>query len=124
MPAGDKTGPMGDGPVTGRGAGYCGGNDSPGFASSGRVDNGFRGPGRGKGLGRGGGGRRGRRNQYYESGLYGWQRAAMRAVNAPDPVASGTRNRELGLLRRQLDRLESAVAAIRSRLNGSSRQEI
>lgn len=33
MPGGDGTGPMGMGPMTGRGAGYCAGNDVPGYAN-------------------------------------------------------------------------------------------
>jgi len=47
MPFGDRTGPWGLGPMTGRGAGYCGGNPGPGYAN----------PGPGRGLGRGGRGR-------------------------------------------------------------------
>lgn len=47
MPAGDNTGPEGMGPRTGRGAGYCAGNDAPGFAEPGF------GYGRGRGRGRG-----------------------------------------------------------------------
>jgi len=34
MPGGDRTGPEGLGSMTGRGAGYCAGNDVPGYASS------------------------------------------------------------------------------------------
>ncbi|MDD3175873.1 MAG: DUF134 domain-containing protein, partial [Candidatus Nanoarchaeia archaeon] len=33
MPSGDKTGPQGKGPKTGRGLGYCSGSDKPGFES-------------------------------------------------------------------------------------------
>jgi len=33
MPGGDKTGPMGQGPRTGRGAGYCAGFNAPGYAN-------------------------------------------------------------------------------------------
>ncbi|HHT02143.1 MAG TPA: DUF5320 domain-containing protein [Firmicutes bacterium] len=33
MPGGDRTGPQGSGPGTGRGRGYCSGNDVPGYAS-------------------------------------------------------------------------------------------
>ncbi|MGE0793627.1 MAG: DUF134 domain-containing protein [Candidatus Woesearchaeota archaeon] len=33
MPGGDKTGPQGKGPKTGRGLGYCSGSDKPGFES-------------------------------------------------------------------------------------------
>jgi len=45
MPRGDKTGPNGEGPMTGRQQGYCSGNDNPGYAVSGR--------GLGRGLGGG-----------------------------------------------------------------------
>lgn len=31
MPSGDRTGPRGMGSGTGRGAGYCSGNDEPGY---------------------------------------------------------------------------------------------
>jgi len=37
MPGGDRTGPVGEGPMTGRGAGYCSGAGQPGYASSGRM---------------------------------------------------------------------------------------
>lgn len=50
MARGDKTGPMGQGPMTGRSLGYCAGYESPGFTR------GF-GGGRGQGRGFGGGGR-------------------------------------------------------------------
>jgi hypothetical protein len=58
MPAGDRTGPMGQGPGTGRAFGYCYGYDSPGFVKGpGRgMGRGFvfgRGMGRGRGFGRG-----------------------------------------------------------------------
>ena len=43
MPRGDGTGPMGEGPMTGRGAGLCAGNVQPGFAG-GQAGRGF-GPG-------------------------------------------------------------------------------
>ncbi len=53
MPAGDRTGPMGEGALTGRGLGYCRDNDLPGNRSlpwnSGRGI----GPGRGRGFGPG-----------------------------------------------------------------------
>lgn len=52
MPRGDRTGPMGQGPMTGRGAGYCAGHNVPGYANSA--------PGWGRGYGWGRGWRRGR----------------------------------------------------------------
>jgi hypothetical protein len=59
MPAGDRTGPWGLGPRTGRGLGYCSGYQAPGFMFPGPGLGfgrgfGFRGGfGRGMGLGRG-----------------------------------------------------------------------
>ena len=47
MPRGDRTGPMGLGPMTGRAAGYCGGYGAPGYTN----------PIPGRGWGRGFGGR-------------------------------------------------------------------
>ncbi|MCK4597197.1 DUF5320 domain-containing protein [bacterium] len=49
MPGGDRTGPMGMGPMTGRGAGYCAGNNVPGYINP-IPGRGFRGRG---GWGRG-----------------------------------------------------------------------
>ena len=43
MPGGDRTGPMGQGPMTGRGAGYCAGFGMPGYAKDGAVVCFFRG---------------------------------------------------------------------------------
>ena len=47
MPWGDRTGPLGYGPRTGRGLGYCSGNNVPGYMVGGR------GLGLGRGFGRG-----------------------------------------------------------------------
>ena len=68
MPGGNRTGPAGMGPMTGRGAGYCSGSAVPGYMSGGF--------GRGSWGWGGRGGGRGRRNWYYATGLTGWQRAA------------------------------------------------
>ena len=54
MPQGDRTGPNGQGPMTGRGAGYCAGFAAPGFMNAGFG----RGFGRGMGFRRGFGRRR------------------------------------------------------------------
>ncbi len=60
MPRGDRTGPWGYGPMTGRGAGFCAGYPVPGYANpvGGRRGLG-RGFGRGSGRGFGGGWGRG-----------------------------------------------------------------
>ena len=58
MPRGDKTGPDGYGPKTGRAAGYCAGFNEPGFMNpSQRFGRGM-GRGFGRGMGRGFGFRR------------------------------------------------------------------
>ena len=72
MPAGDRTGPMGQGPMTGRGAGFCAGNNAPGYGR-GRGFNRFSGNSSGRGMGGRGrffgleGAPRGRGNWNYNS---------------------------------------------------------
>lgn len=51
MPRGDRTGPEGFGPMTGRGMGFCAGNATAGFYAGGRGR--CFGRGRGFGFGRG-----------------------------------------------------------------------
>ncbi len=56
MPRGDRTGPAGMGPMSGRGAGFCAGFNAPGFMNAvpGRMGIGYvRGCGRGFGMGMG-----------------------------------------------------------------------
>ena len=64
MPGFDRTGPVGMGPMTGGGRGFCA-SPRPGMVNPSFM-RGF--------FGRGGG--RGRRNWFYATGLPGWQRAA------------------------------------------------
>ncbi|MCE5278468.1 MAG: DUF5320 domain-containing protein [Planctomycetaceae bacterium] len=100
MPRGNGTGPMGMGPMTGRAAGFCAGFATPGFATGG-----FAGVGRGAG---GGFGRR-CRNQFYATGLLGWQRATMTqpAPEAPNKVEA---------LKGQAAYLEEALNDVRRRI--------
>ena len=65
MPRGDRTGPTGAGPRTGRVKGFCMGFGIPGTFN--RSQN-FVSPGRGGG--------QGRRNRFLHTGLAGWQRSA------------------------------------------------
>jgi len=55
MPGGDRTGPWGAGPMTGRATGYCAGYSAPGYVNPVRgFGRGWgRGYGRGRGFGRG-----------------------------------------------------------------------
>ena len=109
MPRGDGTGPMGMGPMTGRGAGYCGGRGVAGVAS--------RAPGLGFGRGRGGrGGGHGRRNMFYATGLTGWQRAAM-GVSAPSAAtAAPTAEAEKQFLETQVGAIQSQLDEVKKRL--------
>lgn len=66
MPGRDRTGPFGQGPMSGRRAGYCGGEEMPNYA---RVRP-------GQALGPAGWGGRGRgcgwRHRYWATGIPGW----------------------------------------------------
>jgi len=117
MPGGDRTGPMGQGPMTGRRAGYCGGSAVPGYASGGF--------GRG-GAGRGRGGQFGRRNRFHATGLTGWQRAAgvgqaVPPVGASEPVppveTTSDRTQELEILKRQAEQLADTLEQITGRID-------
>ena len=92
MPGRDGTGPMGCGPMTGGRRGFC-----AGAAPS---------PGRGGG--------RGWRNQFYATGLTGWQRAAQADAQATAPTgdapdALARVEEKLTQVLERLDRLESAA---------------
>ncbi len=92
MPFKDGTGPLGQGPRTGRGAGFC-----SGFAVPGSMN-------RGGGLfGRGRGGGRGRRNW---QGAFGW------------PCGPTSQYDELGALKAQAAFFERALDSIRKRIEG------
>ncbi len=118
MPGGNKTGPAGLGPMTGRGAGYCSGNAAPGYASNFGQRGGFGAFGRGFG-----GGGRGRRNWFYATGLTGWQRANMNmpqygptAYSTPFTPAI-TKEQELNEMKNQAEYFEDALADIRKRID-------
>jgi len=124
MPGGNKQGPLGQGPLSGRGAGYCGGSGRPGFATAGSRGVGGRGQGRGGEWGRGGW-RRGHRNQFWATGLTGWQRESV-AVHATDqPMATEVDSQEdvppvqqdeLTALRELVSRLAQSVQNLEEHL--------
>jgi len=125
MPGGDRTGPLGAGPMTGRAAGYCAGYAMPGYANPMGGRGGGLGFGRGGGFGFGRGGGRGCGNQFYATGLTGWQRAAgpatATAPTAPPPPeppqpAPEMRQQELAGLSEQLAQATEALNALRARV--------
>jgi Family of unknown function (DUF5320) len=107
MPRGDRTGPAGTGPRQGRGAGYCGGFDMPGYASRGLG----RGRGRGFGPADAGGGRGfGRRWRWF--GLGG----ALDTFPWGEDGPAFDAERERQALRSHADALRARLRAIESRL--------
>ncbi len=101
---------MGAGPMTGRGAGICAGNDTPGYMN----DSFGRGFGRGRGAGMGGG--RGWRHRYYATGAPGWARqyAGPYAPQAANPRA--VRDEELLHLKEQAQYMKEALQDIEKRI--------
>ena len=120
MPRGDGTGPVGMGPMTGRGAGLCAGYPAPGYANP------VGGRGMGMGRGRGGGFGRGRG--------FGWGRAGYgfpaygAAVN---PYAYGgapftptvAPQQELDSLKGQAEYLEDALDGFKKRIEDLDSQK-
>ncbi|HPJ38455.1 MAG TPA: DUF5320 domain-containing protein [Spirochaetota bacterium] len=127
MPAGDRTGPNGFGPMTGRGAGFCAGYSAPGYANPVRGG-GYGGFGRGRG-----GGGRGWRHNFYATGMPFWARGYQ-----PYPVLPGygypgvqrefTAEDEMKMLKDQAEYMQKEISAIHNRIQeleglGSGRKE-
>jgi len=104
MPGGDKTGPRGMGPMTGRGAGYCAGQQVPGYMNPGHGRGYGMGWGRGRGFGRG----RGR-----------WFRGGTGAEFIPYEIPVPTqpsREQELEMLKQQAEYFKTAAEEISARI--------
>ncbi|NLT41727.1 MAG: DUF5320 domain-containing protein [Anaerolineae bacterium] len=110
MPRGDRTGPAGMGPMTGRGAGYCAGYSTPGYANP------VGGRGFGMGFGGRGGGGWGRRNWYYATGVPGWARFGSQPAWGAVPPVAPSREQEVQALRSQQETLGSMLEDIQARL--------
>ena len=114
MPRGDRTGPAGMGPMTGRAAGFCGGYNVPGYMNpvGGR---GFF----GRGMGRRGGSGRGRGFGWAGAG-YGmpaWGAAANPYAYGGAPFAPAvTAEQELDGLKGQAEYLEDHLDEIKKRI--------
>jgi len=121
MPRGDRTGPLGMGPRTGRAGGWCSGYDMPGYANP------VPGRGFGMGFGRGrrfagrgfGGGGRGGRYGYFAAGRPGW--ASFGPYEAPygypTPYRDPDPNQEKQALKNQAEALQSELESIKKRLS-------
>jgi hypothetical protein len=108
MPGGDGTGPFGEGPMTGRQAGYCTGYDEPGYTAP-RW-----------GFGRGGG--RGRRNWFRATGRPRWARFGRGSVRGFGPwpqapyMSPPTQQEESAALRQEANWLQERLDAISRRI--------
>ncbi|RKZ19958.1 hypothetical protein DRQ50_00980 [bacterium] len=122
MAGGDRRGPQGMGPMTGRGLGYCAGNDGPGYeadlpAAGGRGFGGGRGRGLGPRMGLGRGFGRGfGRGHGFGGGFgrgYGWDHDDYRgeAPRSADTGSSSDLAAELARLREQLAVMEERLAS-------------
>ncbi len=108
MPRGDRTGPFGMGPRTGRSAGYCAGFGAPGYVNAGACF-GF---GRGRGFGRGPGFGRGR----YMRPFSGWGANPVSNYR-PDPGA------EITYLINEAKVLKDQIALLEKRINELNAEE-
>ena len=116
MPRGDRTGPDGYGPMTGRAAGYCAGYDRPGFANP--IANNY---------GRGMANRFGRRGGYGRfAGFRGAGYAPPAYYPAPyNPDSSQTQADELGFLKNQAEILKRELDNVNKRISdlGEDKEE-
>ncbi len=109
MPRGDRTGPIGQGAMTGRAMGFCNGYDTPGFTK------GFgQGAARGGGMGRRGGG-------FGRGRGFGFGRGAgtpvdVPAENTPWMGVGMSRKDEAKMLKAQAENLKDSLKTIENRL--------
>ena len=101
MPRGDRKGPFGMGPMSGRGAGFCAGFGGPGDSDP--V------PGRGFGMGFG----LGWRHWFHATGVPGWMRFGGLAPGVPQPDPELEKQE----LRNMAETLASELEAIKKRIS-------
>lgn len=100
MPGGDRTGPLGAGPGTGRGMGYCSGHDRPGY-----VNPAFRSR-IGVDFGRWGAGR-GWRHRFFATGIHGWVPPTPEQENADLKAQADLLNTQLDAIQKRIEELKS-----------------
>lgn len=109
MPLGDRTGPGGMGPRTGRGLGYCSGSGVPGYMNNWG--------GRGAGFGWGGGWGGGFGRGFGRGAGWGYAAAYAPPLYNPDPKAQAS------ALRAQADGLKAALDNIKRELENLERKD-
>lgn len=110
MPRGDRTGPTGMGPMTGRGMGCFNGFAAPGYANSVGFAGGF-----GCGCGRG----RGHRNMFRATGMTGWARYGYPANTGTNTAAFD----EKVFLSNQAEFLENQLQQVKKQLSGLNEKD-
>ncbi|MFX1597102.1 MAG: DUF5320 domain-containing protein [Promethearchaeota archaeon] len=118
MPGGDRTGPGGLGPMTGRALGYCAGYDTPGYTKGPGMGFGF-----GRGWGRGRGWWRGRGIGYGR----GWGLGYGYSIPIYTPYTPGiapqiTPESQLSMLKQEKSYLESEMNGIKKVLEDISKR--
>ncbi len=108
MPGGDKRGPDERGPMTGRGLGYCAGNDRPGYATAEAPAG--RGGGFGRRFGRGAGRGYGRGRGFGNGPGFGYGRGYGRGS------ANFDQSGDFGPENEVTDRLADEIAGLRNQL--------
>ncbi|MFP4068194.1 MAG: DUF5320 domain-containing protein [Spirochaetaceae bacterium] len=120
MPRGDRRGPDGFGPMTGRGLGYCAGYETPGYMAP------VPGRGGGYGYGRGMAWRRGWGRAPYMGGYYtgGPYAPAQAPPHAPGyaPAYPPSREQEIAALKRQAEYFEDGLEAVKARIEELAQQ--
>ena len=116
MPGGDRTGPLGLGPRTGRAAGYCSGYPGPGYMHP-KLGLG-RGLGRGRGFGRG----------FYGRGRGFWWRGYRDPYDIPHPYNIGinpqlSKDKEKAYLEETVKALEEDIKNIRNRIQEITKEK-
>jgi len=114
MPGGDRTGPLGLGPMTGRAAGYCAGYPVPGFMNS---ASGYFGYGRGIGWGRGRG--RGLMYRYFP------YRPVMPYATVPpyNPYFYGADEQDIDLLKREAELLKKQLEEVQKHIETLEKEQ-
>jgi len=115
MPGGDRTGPLGLGPRTGRAAGYCAGYPTPGYMNPG--------PGFGRGFGRGGG--RGFGRGFWGRGRGFWRRGYGDPYYWPQPdvFPQPSKDEEKVYLENMVKDLKEEIDAIQERIKELSKEK-
>jgi len=113
MPGGDRTGPAGLGPRTGRGLGYCAGYNTPGYT---------RGAGWGGGWGRGRGWGRGFGRGFGRGWGYGYRDPYYAPAPVYAPVQPISTSDNLNMLKQEKEYLESEMKGMQGAIEDISRR--